>query len=271
MEGVGLAVVVAAHDALPCATRAVDGAGHRVGAVHRSGGTVGIGPAEALGAGKKLVLWLLHQVVVRPPRALHHHDRVAEAVDDLRDLAVAAVDQGAVLVGRAGGVGEAVGGVEPVAEAVHHDVVERPHHLAVNVLAGPRCGEPRRTGPRRAHKQGNDGLAGDGVGAGVPRDRLVVEAGQRSLLEVIEHQDRPAHHARRRRLGDGAGVGQLAEGRDVVLKRQADLPHVVGATGAPCRLTSRLHGRKKEPHKGADDGDHHEQFDEGERARPSEG
>ena len=271
MERVGLAVVVATHDALPCATRAVDGAGHRVGAVHRSGGTVGIGPAEALGAGKKLVLWLLHQVVVRPPRALHHHDRVAEAVDDLRDLAVAAVDERAVVVGRAGGVGEAVGGVEPVAEAVHHDVVERPHHLAVDVLAGPRRGEPRRTGPRRAHKQGNDGLAGDGVGAGVPRDRLVVETGQRSLLEVIEHQDRPAHHARRRRLGDGAGVGQLAEGRDVVLKRQADLPHVVGATGAPCRLTSRLHGRKKEPHKGADDGDHHEQFDEGERARPSEG
>jgi hypothetical protein len=35
---------------------------------------------------------------------------VAEAVDDLRDLAVAAVDQRAVVVGRAGGVGEAVGG-----------------------------------------------------------------------------------------------------------------------------------------------------------------
>jgi hypothetical protein len=47
-----------------------------------------------------------------------------------------------------------------------------------------------------------------------------------------------------------------------VLKSQRYLLHVVGTAGSPGAFAGRLDGGKQQPHQGADDGNHHQEFDE---------
>ena len=51
----------------------------------------------------------------------------------------------------------------------------------------------------------------------------------------------------------------------IVVHRQADLLQVVGALHPAGRLARRLHGRQQQGDQHADDRDHDEQFDQGER------
>ena len=53
----------------------------------------------------------------------------------------------------------------------------------------------------------------------------------------------------------------------VIVERQRDLPEVIGATGPPGRLAGRLHRRQEQADERADDGDHHEEFDQREPGR----
>jgi hypothetical protein len=55
----------------------------------------------------------------------------------------------------------------------------------------------------------------------------------------------------------------------VVGKRDRPLLEVVLALHPPRRLAGRLDGREEKAHQRADDGDHHEEFDEGEAAAKS--
>jgi hypothetical protein len=48
------------------------------------------------------------------------------------------------------------------------------------------------------------------------------------------------------------------------LETEAELLEVVAATRPAGRLAGRLHGRQEQSHERADDGDHHQQFHEGE-------
>ena len=50
----------------------------------------------------------------------------------------------------------------------------------------------------------------------------------------------------------------------IVLQGHAQLPEIVLAMGAPGRFAGRLDGRQEQADQDADDGDHHQQFDQGE-------
>jgi hypothetical protein len=52
----------------------------------------------------------------------------------------------------------------------------------------------------------------------------------------------------------------------MVVDRDPVLLEVVGATAPPGRLARGLHRREEQTDERADDGDHHQQFDEGETA-----
>jgi len=53
-------------------------------------------------------------------------------------------------------------------------------------------------------------------------------------------------------------------GLGVLANSQADLPEVIGALRPPGGFAHRLHGRQQQRDQHADDGDHHQQFDQGE-------
>jgi hypothetical protein len=55
----------------------------------------------------------------------------------------------------------------------------------------------------------------------------------------------------------------------MVLEPETDLLQMVGALGAPRRLASRLDRRQQQRDKDADNGDHHQEFDQRERMRGS--
>src|SRR5205814_2958133 len=59
-------------------------------------------------------------------------------------------------------------------------------------------------------------------------------------------------------------------GRGEVVHRQADLLEVVAALRASGRLADFLHSGYQEPDEDGNDGDHHQQFDEGETAPASD-
>ena len=66
------------------------------------------------------------------------------------------------------------------------------------------------------------------------------------------------------KLVDSPDGGKAAVGALVVVQSQADLLQVVGALGAAGGLAGRLHGGKQQRDQDGDDGDHHQQLDQGE-------
>ena len=70
-----------------------------------------------------------------------------------------------------------------------------------------------------------------------------------------------------RRSGRGQRQGPL--GIDVIVDAEAELLEVVSARGPAGRFPSCLHGRQQEAHERANDGDHDQEFHEGEPPRPT--
>ena len=76
-------------------------------------------------------------------------------------------------------------------------------------------------------------------------------------------------------IGIAAPLLPPAAGREmplrfhVLLARGGQLPDVVGATGPPAALASRLHGRQEQADECADDGDDDEQLNEREARLPT--
>ena len=91
------------------------------------------------------------------------------------------------------------------------------------------------------------------------------EIEERLLLDERQDHDEPGTEPIDR--GRSAGVRRrqhlpcLAKRVD----RHAELPQVIRAATAPCRLASALHGRQQETDENRDDRDYDEQFDERKR------
>src|SRR5262245_41307355 len=60
-----------------------------------------------------------------------------------------------------------------------------------------------------------------------------------------------------------------AEGSQIVMKCQSDLLEIISALSPPCGFTRHLHGRKKKCNKNSNNCNHHQQFDQCERATSS--
>ena len=68
-------------------------------------------------------------------------------------------------------------------------------------------------------------------------------------------------------IGDADGKDFV--GRVVVVNRQPELPQLIAALHPPRRLARTLHRRQQQGHQDANDGNHHEQFDERKTALPN--
>jgi len=60
----------------------------------------------------------------------------------------------------------------------------------------------------------------------------------------------------------------MSSGILVIDDCQTDLLEVIGALYPPRRFPGRLHGRQEQPHQDADDGNHHQQLDQGKTTPP---
>ena len=115
------------------------------------------------------------------------------------------------------------------------------------------------------------------IGAGLSQNaaieiELLVE---RALLDVRQNQHGPTKHLAalgvirlQGRIHDSRG-GVHAERIGIVGHCQPQLPQVILALAAATRFTGRLDGRQQQRDEHPYDGNHHEQFDERERARGS--
>ncbi len=96
---------------------------------------------------------------------------------------------------------------------------------------------------------------------GLLEGRLLLEVGQEvnqpaDMVALRDIVDRPFRVGRPRRQRKMRGL--------ITRQRRAELRHVAYATRPPRRLARRLNGGQQHPNQDADNGNHHQKFNEGE-------
>ena len=189
--------------------------------------------------------------------AFAEQQRIARAIQDVRHPVVAVHVENAV----AGGVGRMVGLHAAVAAVAGHP------ELPAVVVHGDLGRQV--VGGADQHVQDRGGPAGQDVLPGIieiPRRR------QGPLLDLgqDQHEQRNVAVLGRIRLAGRRGPIESAGGKHavrivIVLRRQGELLQVVDATGPPGRLAGRLDRRQQQRDQDADNGNHHQQFDQRKR------
>ena len=189
-------------------------------------------------------------------RAADVHEEPLVLRDEVRRHAVAA----GVVVEHAGAAG--------VAAVGHRDRAVVP---AVAGVAG--IAEADDLAVAGAPEGADGGAVGRAVLGQVDHQARVERVVDVALLVELRHRHELAEvlsdpAAARRRVAKLIGVAHREAAVDVVvvLHRQGELLEVVGALCPACGLAGRLHRRQQQGDQHADDGDDHEQLDQGEAA-----